>query len=83
MQHHEPGLSVVMSRTASHRHSRHRHVGRRPNIRTLVMQFEKAGKRVTSITTPDGVTVRFCEPGKDISNNDLDEWMAKRNARPA
>jgi hypothetical protein len=47
------------------------------------MQFEKAGKRVTSITTPDGVTVRFCEPAKDTSNNDLDEWMAKKNARPA
>jgi hypothetical protein len=41
MRHHEPGLSVVMSRTAPHRHSRHRHVGRRPNIRTLVMQFER------------------------------------------
>ena len=80
MRHYEPGLGVVMSRTAPHRHSRHRHVGRRPNIRTLVMQFEKAGKRVTSITTPEGVTVRFGEPVKDTSSNDLDKWMAKRDA---
>jgi hypothetical protein len=47
------------------------------------MQFEKAGKRVTSITMPDGVTVRFDEPVKDTSSSDLDKWMAKRDADPA
>jgi hypothetical protein len=46
----------------------------------LIKQSEKAGKRVTSITTPEGVTVRFGEPVKDTSSNDLDKWMAKRDA---
>jgi hypothetical protein len=47
------------------------------------MQLEKAGKRVTSITTPEGVTVRFDEPVKDTRSNDLDKWMAKKDADSA
>jgi hypothetical protein len=45
----------------------------------LIKQFEEAGGRVSSIT----VTVRFDEPVKDTSSNDLDKWMAKRDADPA
>src|SRR5262249_30454107 len=36
---------------------------RKPSIRTVVKQAEKAtGKTVTSITTPDGTTLHFGEP---------------------
>ena len=34
---------------------------RKPRVHTLIKQAEKSGKTVTSITTPDGVTLRFGE----------------------
>ena len=34
---------------------------RRPSISKMIAQAEKAGKPVTSITTPDGMTLRFGE----------------------
>jgi hypothetical protein len=49
---------------------------RKPSLRTLIVQAEKAGKNVASITTPDGVTLRFgeCEP-TEPSN----PWLADLN----
>lgn len=32
---------------------------RKPSIRTMILQAEKAGKSVASITTPDGTTLTF------------------------
>jgi len=32
---------------------------RKPSIPALVKRAEKAGKKVTSVTTPDGVTIHF------------------------
>jgi hypothetical protein len=43
---------------------------RKPGLRTLIAQAEKSGKKVTSITTPDGVTMRFDEP----SHEDFNPW---------
>jgi hypothetical protein len=34
---------------------------RKPGIATLVKRAEKAGKTVTSVTTPDGTTINFDE----------------------
>ena len=40
-----------------------RRVGRRkPSIATLIKRAEKAGKPVTSITTPDGTRFEFGQP---------------------
>jgi len=47
---------------------------RKPSIRTLVKQAEKAtGKTVTSITTPDGTTLHFGEPEPTDATN---PWLA-------
>jgi hypothetical protein len=49
---------------------------RKPSLRTLIAQAEKAGKPVTSITTPDGTKIAFGEPEAE-KRNELDEWIAK------
>jgi hypothetical protein len=41
---------------------------RKLRVDALIRQAEKAGKVVTSITTPDGVTLRFDEPEQNSSN---------------
>jgi hypothetical protein len=48
---------------------------RRPSVGPLIAQAEKSGKHVTSVTTPDGVTLTFGEP--EDNTNDLDNWIAK------
>jgi hypothetical protein len=42
--------------------ARPKHRKRKPNIRRLIAEAEKTGKHVTSVTTPDGVTLTFGEP---------------------
>ena len=49
---------------------------RTPRLDRAIAQAEKAGKRVSSITTPDGVTLTFGEETKP-EDNKLDEWIAK------
>jgi hypothetical protein len=53
------------------------HKPRRPSISKMIAQAEKAGKPVTSITTPDGMTLRFGEPEPGALENpwftDLDK----------
>jgi len=46
---------------------------RRPSISKMIAQAEKAGKPVTSITTPDGMTLRFGEPEPGALEN---PWFA-------
>jgi hypothetical protein len=46
---------------------------RKPSIRTLIKQAEKAGKPVTSITTPDGVTLKF---GESEPTEAANPWLA-------
>src|SRR5262249_47883089 len=46
---------------------------RRPSIRKLVEQAEKAGKTVTSITTPDGTKLDFGRPAPPEPEN---PWLA-------
>jgi hypothetical protein len=41
---------------------------KRPNINTLLKEAEKGGKRVTSITLPDGTRLTFDE-GEQASSN--------------
>jgi hypothetical protein len=43
---------------------------RKPRLDRTIREAEKAGKSVTSITTPDGVKLTFGEPAPDTS----DEW---------
>ena len=51
-----------------------RHAGRRkPSIATLIKRAEKAGKTVTSVTTPDGTVLHFGEPQPTEANN---PWLA-------
>jgi hypothetical protein len=51
-----------------------RHRRRPTRVDTLIRQAEKAGKVVTSITTSDGVTLRFGAE-QDTSNNSWDEVL--------
>jgi hypothetical protein len=46
---------------------------RKPSIRTLIKQAEKSGKPVTSVTTPEGVTLRFDQPEPTEAGN---PWLA-------
>ena len=49
---------------------------RKPSLRALIMQAEKAGKNVASITTSDGVTLRFGESQPTEASN---PWLADLN----
>ena len=42
---------------------------RRPSIKRMIAAAERSGKTVTSITTPDGVTLRFGESEPTEANN--------------
>jgi hypothetical protein len=46
---------------------------RKPSLRTLIAQAEKAGKPVTSVTMPDGVTLKFGAPEATEATN---PWLA-------
>ena len=51
-----------------------RRVGRRkPSIATLIKRAEKAGKTVTSVTTPDGTVLHFGELTPTEASN---PWFA-------
>jgi hypothetical protein len=54
----------------------------KPRIDIMIKRAERAGKNVTSVTTPDGVTLTFGGADKTEADqtNDLDKWMAKRHA---
>jgi hypothetical protein len=45
---------------------------RKPSIRRMIAAAEKTGKNVTSITTPDGVTLHF---GKGESTEASNPWL--------
>jgi hypothetical protein len=47
----------------------------KPSVGTLIAQAEKTGRNVTSITTPDGYTIRFGEPVNNDSGNSWDEVL--------
>jgi hypothetical protein len=42
---------------------------RKPSLRKLIAQAEKAGKTVSGLTTPDGHTLTFGEPQSREANN--------------
>jgi hypothetical protein len=46
----------------------------KPSIAKQIKQAEKSGKPVTSITTPDGVTLHFGKSESSEANNDSNEW---------
>ena len=46
---------------------------RKPSIATLIKRAEKAGKTVTSVTTPDGTVLHFGEPQPTEASN---PWLA-------
>src|SRR5262249_39531810 len=56
----------AVAATAANRSSRRQ---RKPSIATLVKRAEKTGRRVTSITTPDGMIINFGEPEPSAANN--------------
>jgi hypothetical protein len=56
---------------------------RKPSLAHALKEAEKAGRPVKVATiTPDGsVSINFGAPdAPDASGNELDKWMAKRNA---
>jgi hypothetical protein len=42
---------------------------RKPSLRKMIAAAERGGKNVTSITTPDGVTLHFGEPEPSEASN--------------
>jgi hypothetical protein len=45
---------------------------RKPSVGKMIAQAEKTGRNVTSITTPEGYTIRFGEPTTEAEN----PWLA-------
>jgi hypothetical protein len=67
-----------MSRTAVKASSASRPARRhRPRVDALIRQAEKARKVVTSITTADGITLRFDELERDTANNSWDKALRR------
>jgi hypothetical protein len=55
---------------------------RRPSIRTLIKQAEKAtGKPVTSITSPDGTKLDFGKPPDATSDDEAENWFRKHQKK--
>jgi hypothetical protein len=50
------------------------HRKRKPSLRALIAQAEKAGKPVTSVTTPEGITLRFDQPESPAEASN--PWLA-------
>jgi len=48
---------------------RRQHKPRVPRLSTMVKRAEKSGKKVTSVITPDGTTIRFDEPQPTEASN--------------
>ena len=49
---------------------------RKPSLRALIKQAEKAGKKVASVTTAEGITLTFGEPKSTEPGN---PWLAELN----
>jgi hypothetical protein len=56
---------------------------RAPSIRKLVEQAEKAGKNVTSITTPDGTKLDFGEADRATNFNPWDRVLPNASKIPS
>jgi hypothetical protein len=70
--------AMTVLRNPKHAAERTTQRRRRPTrVDTLIRQAEKAGKVVTSITTPDGVTLRFGDSDRESSNNSWDEVLPR------
>jgi hypothetical protein len=50
---------------------------RKPSVRKLIKQAEESGKQVTSVTTPDGVTLKFGEREAGTTDNPWDEVLRR------
>jgi hypothetical protein len=50
---------------------------RKPRLDCAIAQAEKAGKRVSSITTPDGVTLTFGQGEPTEAGNEWDEALCR------
>ena len=67
-----PSLAEAIAKAAPPRR-------RKRSIAELVKRAEKTGKVVTSVTTPDGITISFGEPKpSDASNPWLDDLKATK-----
>jgi hypothetical protein len=54
-------------------HARRLRRPRKPSIAKLIAQAEKSGRRVTSVTTPNGTTIHFGDPEPSEAKN---PWLA-------
>jgi hypothetical protein len=57
----------------------------KPRIDAMIKQAERTGKQVTSITTPDGVTLTFGQPESNTTNtkNPWDTVYDTNKIRPS
>ena len=51
---------------------------RRPSIRKLIENAEKAGKPVTSVTTPDGTKLDFSKAPNAPADDEVENWLSKQ-----
>jgi hypothetical protein len=72
LQSNMPGIAWVCERPGrlTVRSAKPERRTRKPSIARTIKQAERAGKKVTSVTMPDGATLRFDEPTPDTAN----EW---------
>jgi hypothetical protein len=49
---------------------------RRPSIKRMIAAAERDGRKVTSITTPDGVTLNFDKTNKTEDTEASNPWLA-------
>jgi hypothetical protein len=54
---------------------------RRPSIARLVKQAEASGRPVTSVTTPGGMTIHFCQPEPGETNNPWLDDLRRKEAK--
>ena len=52
---------------------------RKPSIRTIIVQAEKAtGKAVTAVTLPDGTRLDFNKPTNATADDEVESWLSKQ-----
>jgi hypothetical protein len=70
-----PITGTLAAREAADRGGNRRPRQRKTSLTRAIVQAERSGKRVSSLTLPDGATLRFDESTKIESA--LDKWVAK------
>jgi hypothetical protein len=72
-------LASLIERTEARAKATKPRSPRKPSVRKLIKQAEESGKQITSVTTPDGVTLKFGKPegAVESAGNEWDEVLLR------